>query len=296
MGVVFALLAAFANALSSVLQRRAAMQEPGEETFSLKLIGALLRRRGWYLGILALILGFLLQALALSRSTLALVEPLLIAELPLTILIAAATLARDTHIPHGAWMAIAAVTIGLSALMLSAAPSGGNAEHVPVFHWTLFAIAAGGAICLLVLAASRVRGDARAALLGAAAGSGFGISAALIKSATEALHEGAGALFSSWQLYAMVLVGLTSLALFNNAVHSGRLVAVQPAVTLSDPIVSVLIGVTLFHEHVRTGLLLLPELCGVGLIVIGTMGLAKSAQMLDTPLPAPPAGRAYAVE
>jgi uncharacterized membrane protein len=93
----------------------------------------------------------------------------------------------------------------------------------------------------------------------------------------------------------MVLVGLTSLALFNNAVHSGRLVAVQPAVTLSDPIVSVLIGLTLFHEHARAGLLLLPELCGLGLIVVGTLGLAKSAQMLDQPA-APPRGRAYAVE
>ena len=276
MGVVLALLAACANALSSVLQRRAARQIPGDAALSLQFLERLLRSRAWYPGILALIAGFLLQAAALSQTRLSVVEPLLIVELPLTLVLASLILggrlrARD-------WSALTAVTVGLAGLLAAARPSGGNAAAVSAWHWILCAIAAAAAIGALLLAALRSGGALRGALLGAVAGIGFGLTAALIKVCAVELQSGPAKLLSSWAPYATVACGIGSVLIFNNAVHVGTLLAVQPAVTLGDPIASVLLGVALFGEHLRTGTLLAPEILAIAAIAAGTFALAHSLQ------------------
>src|SRR4051794_20115344 len=87
--VPLALLAAVCNAVASVLQRKAARSAPASEAFRLALMWDLIRRPAWLLGILALIGGFVFQATALGFGGLALVQPLLVVELPVTMVIAA---------------------------------------------------------------------------------------------------------------------------------------------------------------------------------------------------------------
>jgi drug/metabolite transporter (DMT)-like permease len=83
-------------------------------------------------------------------------------------------------------------------------------------------------------------------------------------------------LLTTWPVYAMVAAGLVSLFLLQNAFQSGTLVAVQPALTISDPIASIGFGVGLFGETIRLGWWSLPELAGVALIVYGSVRLAQS--------------------
>ena len=59
---------------------------------------------------------------------------------------------------------------------------------------------------------------------------------------------------TSWQLYAMVATGALGMFLVQSALNAGRLIAAQPGLTLSDPIISILWGVLAFHEKVRGGL------------------------------------------
>lgn len=276
MGALLALLAASSNAMSAALQRRASLAVT-DEAGGLRLFAALLRMPVWWLAILAITLGFLLQAVALSKASLTLVEPLLIFELPLTILFAAVML--KGRLPARDWAAIGAVAAGLAALLAAASPSGGHAGHVAGWRWALGGVAAAALVGLLLLGAVRASGRARAAMMGAAAGAGFGISAALIKVCAARLHHDPLALASDWQPYVMVVCGVGSLALFNGAVHIASLVTVQPAVTLGDPLVSALLGVMLFGEHVRLGVLIVPELLGVALIVFGTLRLARSRHL-----------------
>src|SRR5579875_3412435 len=72
-GIVLALLAAATNAAATVLQRKAAGRVPDRKSLSLALIGQLLRYPVWFAGIAAVIAGFLLQAVALSMASLALI-------------------------------------------------------------------------------------------------------------------------------------------------------------------------------------------------------------------------------
>ncbi len=275
MFVVWALLAACANAMSSVLERSGAKQAPSEDALSLRLVADLVRQPVWLAGIAALTAGFGLQALALHGAQLSAVEPILIAELPLTLLFAAA--AFKVPLRNRDLAAALTMSAGLALLLVAAAPSGGDASHVSGWAWLLTGLAIGGACAALISAGWRAGvGDRRAALWGIAAGAGFGLAAALIKATTALLNQGLGAVFSSWKPYAMVAAGAGGLYIFQNAVQAGRLVFAQPAISLTDPLVSVLIGVALFGEHLRTGAFIVPELIGVAMIAAGTIVLSHS--------------------
>lgn len=76
-----ALVAGACLAITGLLQQRAASTRPKNEQLSLKLIIALVQSRMWLAGIGVAFLSYAFQAVALSPGPLALVQPLLVAEL-----------------------------------------------------------------------------------------------------------------------------------------------------------------------------------------------------------------------
>lgn len=282
--VVFSLLAALSNALAAVLQRHAARDAPKEDSFKLALIIRLLHQPVWFGGMAAVVLGAVCQAAALATGRLALVQPLLVTELPFTLVVSSVVLRRG----FGArpWLAVLAMTGGLSLALVAAAPYG-DVHEVPLGTWAMGLIATGAFVTVLLVASLRSWGAPRAALLGMASATGFAFTAALMKDASGRLSQGPSAFFSAWQLYVLVVTGVGSLFLLQNALQAGPLVASQPALTLGDSVVSVAYGVTLFGEHIRLGVWLLPELVGVALILAGGIELSRSPLVVgaDTAVP-----------
>ncbi|HEU5354933.1 MAG TPA: DMT family transporter [Actinocrinis sp.] len=268
-----ALLAAAANATASVLQRRAARRTPSDSRQRRALISELIRRRVWLAGIGCLVAAFILQAVGLYLGGLSLVQPLLSAELPFTLLIAA-RLSRDP-LGHHAWLAIAALTGGLALLLIGAAPTPGNTSPRAV-AWLVAAVSVGALIGGLIAAARWKRGPARGALLGTASGVGFALTAALMKAATEKAANGFAGVFASWQLYAMVAAGVGSLMLLQYALQSAALAVTQPALTISDPVASTVLGVAMFGERIRLGGWIVLEVAGIGLMLWGATLLAAN--------------------
>jgi drug/metabolite transporter (DMT)-like permease len=271
--VGLAVLAAAANAVASVLQRRAARSLPKETAFRPALMLALVRNPVWLYGILALIAGFALQATALSWGALALVQPVLIIELPFTMLLVSWTF--KVRLDRQSWLAVGLMTTGLVVFLASAAPGHGQESPTPAL-WLAAAIATIATIAGLVLVAGCTFGPGRAAALGVAAGIGFAFTATFMKVSTSLFKRDPAELAASWQLWAMVGAGLTSLFLLQNALQSGSLVVAQPALTISDPVASVLYGTLMFGEEVRAGAWIVLELAGIGLIVWGSFLLSKS--------------------
>jgi drug/metabolite transporter (DMT)-like permease len=74
-----------------------------------------------------------------------------------------------------------------------------------------------------------------------------------MKAMTGTLAHGIVALVTHWPVYGMVATGVLGMFLLQSAMNAGRLIAAQPGLTLSDPIVSVLWGVLVFGERVRLG-------------------------------------------
>lgn len=277
--VILALFAAVCNAFSTVLQRRAARNAPDNERFRVALILDLAKRPSWLGGIGALIGGFLFQAAALTFGELSLVQPLLAMELPLTLLISAWF--SHTSLGRRAWLGALSMAAGLAMILigLDPQPKGGS---VAQGSW-IIALAVGAAVIIGLVFAGRAGGPAGAALLGTAAGLGFGITAALMKGATTQFSESVAAVFTSWQVYAMVAAGILSVFLLQNALQSGSLVAAQPAVTLADPIAGITLGIILFHDQVRLGPWLVLELVGFAVILAGSIELARSPILAKDP-------------
>jgi drug/metabolite transporter (DMT)-like permease len=272
---LLAVLAAIANATASVLQRKAARDQADSETLTWRLIVHLLQRPVWFAGVLSVIAGFLLQAVALGYGQLSVVEPILIVELPATLLIAA--LVFHSRLGRREWGTSLVMTAGLAGVLFFLAPSSGTSTGVTGLAWALGVGINVGVVALAVawgrLAAT---GAPQAAVLGVATGCGFGLTAALIKGVTEVFAHGFTAVFTSWQFYAMIAAGAGSMFLLQSALNSGRLLAAQPGFTLSDPVVSVAWGVFVFDEKIRTGLYLI--LAGVCAVLVGaaTIVLARS--------------------
>lgn len=279
LAIVFALLAAFGNAAGSVLQRFAARTVPTQDRLRLRLIGLLIRRRAWLGGVGLLVCAGVLQALALYRGGLALVQPIAVAELPLALMISGRVFRGA--LGARAWVGILGMTGGLALVLFALAPSNPapaspDAQGRP----TAWLAAVAGCVVgmgILVLLARGADGNTRCASLAAAAGLGFGLTAALMKAvAVRVAVGGAPAALTSWQPYGMLAAGAGAFFLYQHAVHAGPLVASQPPVTILDPVVSVALGVLVFGESIRTGGWLL--LAGVGgvLICAGTVGLSRS--------------------
>ncbi|GAA4558749.1 DMT family transporter [Planotetraspora kaengkrachanensis] len=277
--VPLALLAAVCNALASVLQRKAARSAPPSEAFRLALMWDLVRRPAWLLGILALIGGFLFQATALGFAGLALVQPLLVVELPITMLIAAWLF--KIQLGRQSWLAVGAVTSGLALFLAAASPS--NADKMPGFMgWVISAAVTAGLVAVAVavgVVSGRMPGGLglRGVALGIAAGLTFAYTAVLMKRTIDVLERDPPGVLTSWPLYTMVATGLCSVFLLQNALQCSPLVAVQPALTVTDPVASTGYGVALFGEDIRTSGWVVPELLGIGLILLGSVLLSRSA-------------------
>lgn len=277
LSVSLAVLAAWANAAASVLQRKADREEPDDRT-GLAMLWDLAHKPAWIAGIAAVIVGFLLQAGALATGPIALVQPILVLELGFTLLLAGAVFHSRLH--HREWTAVIGMSIGLAVLLFALQPSGGRPGEASLLAWALGTGATVVVVGVLVALARRRRDAARAALLGVATGMGFGFTAALVSAitATYAAHQLRG-VFTAWQTYLLIVVGPLFFFLLQQALQAGRLVASQPALTLSNPILAFSFGVAVFGEHVRGGGWLALALFGAALIGIATVMLARSPML-----------------
>jgi hypothetical protein len=271
--VMFALLTSLSNGSGAVLERKAAAQVPAERSMHLSLLGDLLRRRIWLAGIGMVIIAALCQAAALATGPIALVQPIFIIELPVTLLLAALYNRRPLYLLP--WRAIILTTAALGAGLALAAPSGaiGTARNSSWF--IALAITALFEFVLIGTAVS-MQGEPRAALLGLAAACGYALTAALMKNAVADLNHGPKAFFTNWHVYATALVGVGALFLLQNALQAGSLVASQPMLTVGDALISIGYGVTLYSENLRFGWWLLPEFVALALIIVGCVQIAKS--------------------
>jgi hypothetical protein len=169
------------------------------------------------------------------------------------------------------------VVAGLAVLLAAAAPSG-SVTQAPMNQWIPALIGCYGLIAGAVLVARLSDSSLlRAASLGSAAAVGNAMTAAMLKSATGTFSDhGLGAFLSAWQTYGFALTGIAAVLLLENALQAGSLAASQPALTIGDATVSLLLGITVFDESIRTGWWVLPEVIGLGMICVGAFVLAHA--------------------
>ncbi|MHB1584126.1 MAG: DMT family transporter, partial [Acidimicrobiales bacterium] len=286
--ILLALVASLFTATASVAQRVAAAPAPGELTFSWRLLTFLLKRPIWFLGIVCMIAGFLFQLAALHFGQLTLVQPVIATELLFVFAYLAIRSRNQVHVRD--WVAAGGMALGLGGFLFLADPSGGQAANATMSTWLQAAGATFGAVAIIVGGAFiRYRPGAhanparKAALLSVAAGASWGFMAAVIKELSVHVNQGAAAVFTNWSPYALVGGGAVSMYLVTIAFQAGPLAASQPGLTICDPLVASLLGVTIFGDHIRHGPWALTGEVLAALVLGASVVLLSRSQLIHTP-------------
>jgi drug/metabolite transporter (DMT)-like permease len=268
---VLALLAAFGFGLGAVLQQKGTLEAPAGENDP-RFLAQILRRPVWLAGAGCMAVGWVVQAIALGRGPLIVVQSLtalsMVIALPLGIRITSQQVSRRV------WMGALAVVAGIILFLSAGVPKAGTSQPSASVWWT-----AGFCALVAVLALAGVgrrhRGAARALLFGSAAGIDFGLQASVTKVFVKLVGLGLGTLLSSWTTYVLIVSALAGFALQQSALKTGVL---APALASSNAVTlfaSVVFGLTVFGETLaHGGGRLIPALIGLAAALAGIMLLA----------------------
>lgn len=266
---------------AAALQHVATMHVPARPALRLSLIVELVREPVWTSSLVLNALGSAMQILALANGPLALVEPILVTNLLF------ATVARGLlfrRLPRPFVLAGGTlVCVGLALFLVLARPPAGAAQIVGLATVLPYAL---GLVALLLgclYVASRHPGQPRALALALACGVFYGCAAGSAKVATGLFEtQGILGLLTSWPLYAVAVLGPLGFLLNQNAFQASPVLAPALAViTVTDPLVSIGVGVLWLHETLATGVLnVAGQVAGLALMVVGVWLLAHGAHRL----------------
>jgi len=256
--IVLSLTAAFVFALSSSLKHVSAGNVPDAQTMRMGRLARFARASMshplWLAAIACDAVALTLQAWALHVGALAVVQPMLASGLVFAVLL------RQLHAHHQitrrevGWTIVLSAALGLFLALATAGNAGlvsGKADRTPAI--------VSGAVGLVLAAACielgrRQRHAGRtAALLGVAVGVIYAATAALLKAVTDIIARHPANILASWQLYALVVLGGGGLLLNQLAFQAGPFVASLPATATVDPLLSIVVGVSVYDEHIRSG-------------------------------------------
>ena len=143
--------------------------------------------------------------------------------------------------------------------------------------WTIVALVMGPALILCVIGARMFPGSVSALLLGLMSGSLWGLFAVLTKGVVDQLDHGIPALLRLPEVYVWVLLAIAATAWEQSAFRAGPLTASLPAVTVAEPVVGSVLGVTVLGETLQTDHLGMAALSlAVAVMAAATVALAHS--------------------
>jgi drug/metabolite transporter (DMT)-like permease len=280
MAVALALSAALAFAAGTVLQQRGTLQAPagGDDA---RFLVQILREPVWIGGALLQAAGWVLQAAALDRGPLIVVQALttlsLVLALPLGVRLTA------QHVGRAEIVAALAVVVGIIVFLTAGAPSSANPHPTAAEWWTagvLSVLLVGGIAGL----GYRRHGAMRAALFGGAAGVGFAVQAAVTKVFVDELGHGIGALLTTWSTYVLIISALVGFVLQQSALKTGVLAPAMAASNASTLCFSAVFGIVVFDERLAYGNgRITLAVIGLAIAVFGVIRLAASGPGVPGP-------------
>jgi hypothetical protein len=288
--VVAAVGAAAAFGTSTHLKHLSASGVPDAQTLHPTAVGRFIRatlaHRLWLGGIGADAVGLSLQLLALHLGPLAAVQPLLVLGLLFALLL------RQRHHRQLRWAELGwvfLVTASLAGFLVLSGTASSGGKATADYGPAIAAAIAGFVLATACVLLGRRHRERAAALLGVTVGAIYATTAALLKALTDIAVANPVSVLWSWQLYTVLVLGATGLLLNQLAFQAGPLAASLPATATVDPLLSVVIGVWVFDEHLRHGVGTDPTL-GVLLIALG-VGVIQLARTSGCDRPSPPPQR-----
>jgi drug/metabolite transporter (DMT)-like permease len=279
--VVFAVAAAFSNAVNVITQHSASIAAPKRER-GWRLVGYLFRQPLWLLGWIAAVGGFVFQALALHGGQLSVVQPILVTELVFVLALRRVWFRQD--IARAAWGAAGVVCAALGVFLAVSEPTGGH-TNPETAEWLSALLAFGGAIALLTAAGRRGSPVHRAALFAMAGALAWALMAVFIKATTNTLSTfGVGGMLTRWPVYALATAAIAGTLLEQAALHVGPLSVSQPLLVVINPLASIALSIWLFDERfTRSPARITIALLSFAVMAVGVTVLSRAAPQDLTP-------------
>jgi hypothetical protein len=275
MAVVLVLLACLGNALALTLQRKAAQDSARQRGRSAGSFRDMVRRPPWLFGTLIFGLAVICQIFALRLASVSLVQPVLVMELPFTLLVGKWILGGTLR--RYEWGAVATMSVGLVVLLACLRPHDGDALAAGNLRWILGTVVTLAVMGIAVAIARTSGAVGKAAFFGISAGIGSGFVAVIIKAMTDALAAGGlGEVFTTWQSYLLIPVGPIAFWTLQSGLRAGRLLASQPGLTLGNPLLAFVWGTGLLGEEIAGGAWFWGGLVGAVILTVGVFLLARS--------------------
>jgi len=268
--VALGLLAALAFAAGTVLQQRGTLRTPAGDA---RFLVQILHEPVWLAGGGLQALGWTLQAAALDRGSLVVVQSL--TTLSLVFALPLGAWLTDQHIGRSEVVGALAVVAGIVVFLSAGTPSGGTSNPSATAWWTAIVVSAVLVVGTGVLA-TKQRGATRAALFGAAAGVSFGLQAGVTKVFVNEIGQGVAHLLATWSTYGLIVSALAGFVLQQSALKTGVLAAAMGANNASTLVWSVVLGFLVFDETMAADAARrFPAWLGLALAVLGVITLAS---------------------
>jgi drug/metabolite transporter (DMT)-like permease len=283
MGPALAVLAAFLFAIGTVLQQKGTMStEAGEG--DPRFLVQILRRPVWLAGAVLMASGWVVQAMALDRGSLVVVQSLV--ALSLVIALPLGALLTDQHIGRREVLGAGLTLVGIIFFVSAGQPQGGNPNPSAAAWWTSILVIY-ALVAALAFVGARFTGAAKALTYGAAAGLGYGLQAAVTKTFVTEVGSGILSLLSSWSVYVLILSALTGFALQQSSLKTGVLAPAMASANSVTLFTSVILGIAVYDEtlsksgaaHTSSAFL------GLAIALVGIAFLAGSAAPESSPRP-----------
>jgi drug/metabolite transporter (DMT)-like permease len=244
---VLALLAAVSFALAATLWQKAAGSLTGVSIRQPRSFLVLLTRWVWLLGLAAQLVGVGLQAAALDRGRVSIIQPLLVTTVIWALLLGYFLTHQSVGLREIIGAAI--IVVGL-ALFASFGDPAAGVDNAPGSDWAAAVLVIGTACAALLIFANRGSLSMRAALLGTVAGLLYGLSATLMKPVVENWHtEGLGEVIASFEFWVWASAGIVGFLFQQLSLSTGRLVPSVATVSVANPVVSVMLGALVLQER-----------------------------------------------
>ena len=246
MGPALAVLAAFLFAIGTVLQQKGTLStEAGED--DPRFLVQILRRPVWLVGAAMMAAGWVVQAMALDRGSLVVIQSLV--ALSLVIALPLGALLTDQRIGRRELLGAGLTLVGIIFFVSAGQPQNGN-PHPGAAAWWTAVLVIYGLVIVLFLVGARFSGAAKALTYGAAAGLGYGLQAAVTKTFVTEVGSGVLALLSSWSIYVLILSALTGFALQQSSLKTGVLAPAMASANSVSLFTSVILGITVYDETI----------------------------------------------
>ena len=232
-----------------VLQQRAAATMPQEDMLHLRLLLDLMRLPMWWVGIGSMVVAEALAGLALQMATVAVVEPLLSANLLFALAVAAGLMRRRIK-----WQEAGGAVLVSAALCVFLAVGQPHSSPAPETTGAVVALTVAvtiAAVAILVVIGKQRGLVGESILLSTGAGLLYGLQDASTRAAfVVADHRGVAAMFVNPWIYVVIGAAIIGILLSQSAFKAARLDYSLPPIAVAEPVTGILLGISVLGDVV----------------------------------------------